>query len=418
MPLNPFHTTARDALRVIRGVRLPALVSLTAGYAIGALTNVYPWQAFILFCGIAAVLASFAIFNFVWSRQIKGLTPWELSLRDPDNNAAAAAARANEDHLVVGQAIEVISHPEINSRFELSKLGWRPEDVEIRDLQLCFDATSIVENSGGLKSFDPPNGKKYSLVETSFVTSDSPHLALSTKSTDYFTIKSILPTLRCNPAIRAEFGDLNPTLNRIPHSLCLHYLVRFANGDVLCMKRDSRAVYHGDRWSFSGEEQVSELDFESDTPCLTLFQRTFCEEVLPLRENRPLVERWREASPIIERMALWSVFLEEEIHNFSLLGFYQVNCDPEEFCAYHKDLVAKGVGTKDTEGKYYIARESDLIGLLVAGNCMVSPLFAATEKVEVLAQNLHPTSRYRVFRFLRALNRGPLNADGYVLPAT
>lgn len=404
----------QNGRRSLRGVKPSTLVSLAGGYALGALTNIYPVPSVVLFGSVTVLVGIVALLNFIRSSQVKVFTAWELSLRDPSNDAAAAVARSNEHYLVIAQAIEIIPHPQLNSRAALTDLGWNPAEVDLMDRQTRFGVEVLLDKAGGLKSFDPPNGMKFSLVETSYVTSDSPRLSLSTERTDYFTLRSILPLVTGDRNVREEFGSLEPSRNRIPHSLCLHFVVRFANGDVLAMRRDRRAAYHGGLWSFSGEEQVADHDFKAGTPCLALFQRTFCEEVLALRDEAPLEERWQIASPVVEKMALWSVFLEEGIHNYSLLGFYQLNCNPDDFLKLHNSLVDQGIGTRDREGECFLVRDEDLLYLLVDGYCRASPLFQGRVS-EVRAENLHPTSRYRIFRLLRALKRGPLQVDDYVV---
>ncbi len=402
----------RGGMKTLRGASLSSLGLWATGFALGAITGIYPWPSVVAFGSITLLIGGVALFNTVRASQIKGFTAWELSLRDPDNDASAAARRSNEHYLVVGQAIETIPHPQLNSRAALELLGWDPADVDLIDRQTKYETAELSTRAGGLKEFDPPNGVKFALVGTSYITSDSPHLSLETERTDYFTLRSVLPFLKSDSSVRSEFGSLDPSVNHIPHSLCLHFITRFSSGDVLCMRRDVRAAYHGGLWSFSGEEQVADRDFEVATPCLSLFQRTFCEEVLALRDETPLDERWRIASPIVQTMRLWSVFVEERIHNYSLLGLFQLNCEPKEFVTLHNDLVNRGVGTRDREGDCYLVRHSDLLRLLVEGRCNATPLFMGAE-TEVLAENLHPTSRYRLFRLLRAVNRKPLEPGDY-----
>lgn len=402
----------RGGMRSLRSLSVASLVSWGSGYALGALTGIYPWPSVIAFGSVTLFFGVIALRNSFRAFQIRDLTPWELSLRDPDNDAAAAVTRSNEHHLVVGQAIETIPHPQLNSRAALEDLGWEPADVDVTDRQSAFDAGELASRAGGVKDWDPPNGIKFSLVATSFVTSDSPRLSLDTERTDYFTLRSLLPLVGANPAVRAVFGHLDPSRSRIPHSLCLHYIVRFSTGDVLCMQRDPRADYHGNLWSFSGEEQLAERDFEAAQPCLSLFQRTFCEEVLALRDETPLEERWRVASEAVRTMRLWSVFIEERIHNYSLLGLFQLTCDPAEFVTLHNQLVDRGIGTRDREGDCYLVKDIELLGLLVDGRCTARALFHGAE-ADVRAENLHPTSRYRVFRLLRAVKRRPLELGDY-----
>jgi hypothetical protein len=275
-----FRWMLRGAVKSLRTLSVVSLVSWASGYALGALTGIYPWPSVIAFGGVTLFFGVIALRNSLRAFQVRDLTPWELSLRDPDNDAAAAVTRSNEHYLVVGQAIETIPHPQLNSRAGLEDVGWGPADVKLTDRQSEFHAGELASRAGGVKEWDPPNGVKFSLVATSFVTSDSPRLSLATERTDYFTLRSLLPLIKTSPPVRAEFGHLDPSRSRIPHSLCLHYIVRFSTGDVLCMRRDPRAAYHGNLWSFSGEEQLADRDFEAAQPCLSLFQRTFCEEVL------------------------------------------------------------------------------------------------------------------------------------------
>jgi hypothetical protein len=85
----------------------------------------------------------------------------------------------------------------------------------------------------------------------SLVTLDSPALVLDLQRTDYFTLMSILPSITQNSRLRMKFGSLHPPLNHIPHSFCLHFVVRFSDGNILCMRRHPKASYHKNLWSFS-----------------------------------------------------------------------------------------------------------------------------------------------------------------------
>lgn len=403
----------RDLNRSIQKNTL-ALFYVASGWAVGALTNKYTDYAAFVFCAIALVLLVSFVRDYLRSHAIQGPTNWELTLRDPTEDALRACERANEHYLVMGDAVELIAHPQLNSRSTLTDLGWPPQAVAIRDRQAPFDASSALRAAGGLKAFDPPNGEKYSLVSSSLTLTDRPTLSLSVAGTDYFTIRTVLEAVRKGSVDRAQLGSLESGSNHIPHSLCLHFVVRFASGEILFMKRDKAAAYHAQRWSCSGEEQVAAEDFTHPNPCLALFQRTVCEEVLPLREKAPLETRWSIAQPLVESMALWSVFLEAGIHNFSLLGFIQLACEPEDFVETHRRLVADGTGSRDKEGRYFTAQPEQMKRLLIAGDCTVQPLFGAKVAARISAQDLHPTSRYRIYRLLRGLDRGPLRDDGSI----
>jgi hypothetical protein len=388
--------------------RNPALI-LILGFAVGALTNIYPWYSAIVFIVLFLFLMIPVIYDMVKENRRSLYSFREQGLLQPTQHAAAFVARTNDHYLVVGQAIEILLHPNLSTRSEISELGWCPEDIGIKDLQTIFNADTVLSKSGGYKEFDPPNGTKFSVSNCSLVTTDSPNLSLELTRTNYFTLKSVLPTLISNPDLRAELGNLDPALNLIPHSLCLHYIVRFlGTGDVLCMKRSLKTAYHGNLWSLTGEEQISQNDFKSGFPALSLFQRAICEEIFPLIENAPLEERWKKVSPFIESMKLWSLFVEEEIFNFTMFGVCQLKGGISDFIAAHNRSIDEG-GSKDGEGKFFFVSQDGLLELLKIGKCTTRPLFSETEKEQLItAENLHPTSRYRIFRLLRAIHRKPL----------
>lgn len=398
------------ARRVIEHVVNNSTITLVLGFAIGALTNIFPISAAVIFGILFIMLIVPVTIDAIKARQLSNLSLWEEALRQPDSHAAALVSQTNDHFLVIGQAIEILPHPNLNTRSNINELGWNPEDVQLNDLQEEFDANVLLDKSGGYKEFDPPNGRKYSVSNTSFVTKDSPNLSLELIRTNYFTLKSILPTIKQHPELRAEFGSLNPANNHIPHSLCLHYITRFAGGEVLCMKRDKQAAYHGNLWSFSGEEQLSEEDFKFAIPTVALFQRSICEEVFSLREDNPLEEKWKLASSHIINMNLWSIFIEEKIFNFSMFGVYQLKDSISDFVSFHNKLIDEGTGSRDREGEFYFVEQDSLKKLLFKGDCMAKALFSSGDQL-IRAEDLHPTSRYRIFRLLRAINRKPLQPE-------
>jgi hypothetical protein len=215
---------------------------------------------------------------------------------------------------------------------------------------------------------------------------------------------SVKDKVKSEPELRTEFGNIDPSENRIPNSLCLHFIVRLANGNILCMKRDRRTVYYASAWSFSGEEQLSDSDLVPQDKCLALFRRAFCEEVLALREEIPLSERWDIAAPLVKNMRLWSVFIEERIFNFSLLGMYQLSVDEKGLAAIITGLVNTGKGSRDREGSVFVASQDMIQQLYYKGTGAAKALFSGETKT-VTAEELHPTSRYRMFRLLRGLQR-------------
>ena len=96
---------------------------------------------------------------------------------------------------------------------------------------------------------------------------------------------------------------------------------------------------------------------------------------MPLRHESPLAERWEIAAPLVKTMRLWSVFVEEGIFNFSLLGMYQLDVDTEEFVRVYTELVKSGAGSRDDEGTLFVVTQEMLKALLFSGECTARGLF-------------------------------------------
>jgi len=400
----------QDIARNIRhNVAGNGLLMFFFGYTLSQLGRVWVVPSLIVAGVVLVVLVAWELSAMRQRRRKLDFTQFEMSITRPDKYAAAHAERANEKFLIVGEAVEVLPHPNLNTRTELARLGWEPSTVAVKDDQQLFDSRAILDYVGGLKQADPPNGTKLALVDTSFVTADSHELRLEVRRTDFFTLMSLKPELQNNPDMRLRFGRLKLTDNRVPHSLCLHFVVRFADGQFLLMRRHAKSAYHANRWSFSGEEQFAPSDLETAAPIDVLFKRTFCEEVVAFRDENPatLDERWQIARQFVSFYRLLSVFVEERLFNFELLGYYQLSVSTREFVDRQSELVKAAIGMRDNEGDLFTVSEDELLKLFFNDECQAVCLFSADTAI-VTAGNLHPTSRYRMFRTMRAIKRGPL----------
>jgi hypothetical protein len=231
-------------------------------------------------------------------------------------------------------------------------------------------------------------------------------LELKLQETNYFTIQSVVRDLPF--ARRREFGSLDPRKNRIPHSLCLHFVVRLADGSVICLRNEARKAYAQDTWSISAEEQIKAEDLSGSSPLQTLFRRAVLEEIYGLSDDGvPVDERWGRITDDVRCIRIWSLFVEENLNNFSLLGFCQLTCDTPGLKATIQQLANEGVGVRDLEGKLFTTSRTGLERLLIMGDCTVIGLFSGEQEL-LGAEQLHWTSRYRAFRLLRALSGGPL----------
>lgn len=408
-PANPTYSRRvfRRLTRPFQGLTLATLLGSLFSFGLGLLTNIWLVPILIIWAIFFAILLIAILYHAFRAEMSREVTQDFQGLLEPDNHALSAVAAENKNFLVVGQAIEIIPHPSLRTRASIDEMGWDPSAVILNDLQIGFSAAGLLAEVGGYREFDPPNGIKYALADTSFNTVDSPVLRLDFSRTNYFTIKSVLPAIKEDPSLRARYLRLDPTLHQIPNSLSLHYIVRFADGRVLCMKRDRRAAYHPSLWSFSGEEQLSEVDFNSEEPCASLFKRAFCEEVLALRYNAPLTERWRIAQTMIRQMRLWSVFMEEGIGNYSVLGLFQTHSDTIESASEIQRILTTHLGSRDPEGELFTATTEMVQSLIRTGSCIAQSFFGDTSET-IQSADLHPTSRYRIIRLLHAVS-GPID---------
>ena len=334
-------------------------------------------------------------------------TAFELALRQPDSDALARLHAANEHFLVFNQVIEVLPHYSLSSRATFASLGWMPDEIPVQFQNESFEASEILARVGGKRSYDPPNGRKFCLANRSLGGTDAA-LSLNLRETDYFTIRSVVSSLPFT--LRIEFGSLDPAKSRIPHSLCLHFIVRCDDGSVLLLLNESRKAYSGGTWSVSAEEQLKDSDLTEPSPLVVLFRRAILEEVFGLSdESIPLEDRWARIEDHVRSTRLWSLFLEEHINNFSLLGVCQLSVKPLTLRGVIQQFINDGSAARDLEGKVYFTSRDQLEQLLIRGTATATGLFSGGE-TNVLAENLHWTSRYRMFRLLRALNGKPLAA--------
>jgi len=402
-----------DITKLFRFVWKDRTVAAITGFLVGSVVVNIWWQG-VAGCGVVLLLLAIAR-RLLQLRRAQEVTPFEDFLRQPDREAMDRLKATNEHFLVFNKVIEIRAHPNLGSRRPLSGLGWSPEEISVKFDQLPFDASKILAQIGGLKAFDPPNGKKFSVVDHSLLGTDT-DLALHLKETDYFTILSVIHDLPL--ARRQEFGSFDPHDNRIPHSLCLHFIVRLADGSIVCLRNEDRKAYARNTWSVSAEEQIKAEDVTTNSPVQTLFRRAVLEEVFGLSDDKvPVDERWTRIEGNVSFIRIWSLFVEEHINNFSLLGFCQLSCKPPELKSVIKKLANEGVGVRDQEGKLFITSQTELECLLMKGNCKTTGLFSG-DQVPVGAENLHWTSRYRAFRLLRALKGGPLTTPDNVAAFT
>lgn len=385
-------------------------VTLVAGALVGALTNVYAVQAVMVFLVLTFVVFGVAVFDQRRStKQLRISEAESTALLRPSPGALTAVRHSNKNHLVVGEFVEIVAHPNLNTAVRSADAGWMPAEIVVELADKVFDVEGLLNLSGGLREFDPPNGIKYSLVSVPFVTEESPRLELVLEETDYFTVNSVKDFLLLHPELQPRFGSVVLEENRIPSSLCLHYVVRTSDGSILCMRRSRGMAYHGGLWSITGEEQISDQDLGMKHPVEKLFVRALCEEVFRLRNTAAP----QDVRPILDEslsyLRILSVGIELPLYNPAIVGLAQLSIDVSELRdkllkANHVHSINAGY---DDEGDLFVLSKQEASSLLRDGVATVTGLFSG--RVEGLSVDaLHPTSRYRLFRVMRTILRRTL----------
>lgn len=373
--------------------------------------------AFVALVAMILILAILAmqILNRAWKSTKPAALP-EVRYANPTSHAKKLLEKlgeSSEDYKVVGGVIEIARHPFIVCDPVIS--GWdclvtygKTGGVRIEHdhgLPFAFDKTLI-------KGVEPPvgaNNIKYSLVETPLDYLDaSSSLCLKLRSTDYFTIKKFASLIHgdANTEKRHNWGSIFPELQKIPNSLCLHFLVQLADGSVLCMVRRGNSDYSQGLVSITAEEQFAQLDMHAgpDYAMNHWFRRALCEEIFPLRptDSGMLERHWQEIKGFVKAMRVFSVFYEEEYANYSLFGYVRLDLDAREYKEKFEALARSHAAGRDKEGRYCLLDKENAIDFALTGKGTISPIWGEVSHAfgENESYRPHLTSRYRLLTFL------------------
>ena len=346
---------------------------------------------------------------------------------EPSKEARNFAAKFNAlDHYIDGWAIEVYASFNLDSGFPLAETGWPPEMVDMALLDAEFDNRDVQadeflraafgrseeerEQSGRRRVLDTVNGPKYSLVEISPNVPECPdHLSLAVRRIDYHSVMRALPGILLSAEKRQMYGHVEPSCNRVPHSLGNHFLAILGSDEILAIQRGQNLDYARGKWSFSGEEQcfTSDLIKPASARAKHYLLRTAVEEIFPLgtsSDEEQLSLRTQFVERCIRSMRIWGVLLEETCVCFSLFSVFDLALSRTDYLGIYDELIRRGLGQRCGEGYYYTVSIKDALRLLQAEPIQASALFG-NEKVTVSPGELHPTSRYRLSRFLAVLAR-------------
>ena len=395
------------------------------GLAAGSLNEIQTTRPLILggSIALAAVTGTYIGIKYLRAGRLKSEQA-ELftKFRDPDVEALTFAKQKGwNEGSVVGKVIEVWYHPALETMTDLPEVGVPPSEVVFCQPQPSNFA-DVVKACGGPRDFGKPNRKKFGIHEFPLFTSDDENYTFKFSSTDWNTYRTVVDSIKGNPALRWAYSDVNPLKNRLPQALSLQYLVALSDGSVLAMRRKDELPVEGGRWSFSGEEGINEEDFKSTAVSVAecLFRRAFMEEVFGHRGNDAVEMNrvWVEnCSHFVHSYRIWSVFLEENTGIFQLFGVIQLNITAEELKDKRVESYSKGWGTDDNEGVWYKVTPTCLADLLLDGICTATRIHGAPEETNITKESLHATSRYRLWRWYAATHRDGMPLMSLRLPS-
>ena len=237
------------------------------------------------------------------------------------------------------------------------------------------------------------------------------NLRLQVEETSFSKVSAISRALIEMGRERYVHISTNPSERRVPHALCLHVLCEFSDQQVLMMKRHQDAWYYPSAFAISFEEQLDKIDFRDggEFAVSHLVKRAVCEELFPMLgkyHSSPLVA-WAQVNDFIEFSRIWSIFIEEEIGNFSLFCHLRMAVDADSYVEVYRELKKQG-DRRDREGRLYALRPEDVRKILKNEEVYVSEILV--DEVEdsrmygarIRVDKLHPTSRYRLLSWATA----------------
>lgn len=291
---------------------------------------------------------------------------------------------------------------------ELCNSGWDAGNVSIvtTGREFEFDRNLIDESF----SKQGTNRKKYCLSKVEppdFLDAHEDWLKIHVDETRYHTVMEVLPSIKSNKSLRHVLTDITLQNHGIPHAFCLHFVLRFSDGCVLCMKRSTGVDYEQGKWSITEEEQLREEDLSGQRAAgIEWFDRAVFEEAFELGKPQVRDEWENTIRSKIAFQRIWSVIAEEKYGSFGLAGIVQFYVDSFEYADLRNQINRDYPFAKpDPEGNLFIMEHSDLITLAETGSCQVSHVFDRKSFETVRDQDLHSTSWYRVACLLTAMRR-------------
>lgn len=364
---------------------------------------------------LIAFLVAFAriVYLAVKNSRLLGLP--SSNLRRPTSEVAKKLfreAESGEDYYAAGGAIEIGRHPHIYT--DLSISGWDVSQMGHSQLLIEHDLGMSAQYDDALIERIPApsgnDGKKFALIATPTDYIDSVEkVALQVRSTSFFQISKFLRLIHNDPGLKERLTSIHPEEHKVPNSLCLHYVVQLADGNLLCLIRRPNTAYASGSVSLSGEEQLAQADIDAgpDSAAVHWFRRAICEEIFPVRVDKEggLQEAWSKIEEFVISTRILSVLYEHYCANYALVGFVRLNLDLYWFKVRYATLRRRNIAGRDKEGTLCVMPKTELIRYCETGACELFPIWGE-KRIQVSDQGesyrMHPTSRYRALMIATA----------------
>lgn len=358
-----------------------------------------------------------------YKKKIKESDFDKLNFYRPTAQSVMLEASMKEDQLAIGGAVQVSEALDLYSGHDITRIGWQPKDVKIKDLEKDFNASDIYDAANKeIPNIQEANGKKFCLAHIKHPLSDEPFIKLSFEETRYYTVQGVIDDVKHNHEFRMAFTSTDPKEHKIPNAFCLHYLAEFSDENVLVFQRAAGLGYYEGKISFSGEEQMAKVDMENefdDIGATLLFQRAVIEEIFPIAKKpldsctKDVVSKfYKLAEQHVESMRAFSVFMESEISNFAMMGYIKLNLTIDQYRETYRRFVQDG-SPASKEGNLHYTNIHELERLLITHECNIYEL-KSEQPVLIKSEDLHPTSRYRIIQFLLAKKIQDVTNDFYI----
>lgn len=341
-------------------------------------------------------------------------------LRRPSPSTKNLVEKIGDTDVVpIGSVIPVYEFPLL--RGIGTSQGATPEEVKFK-VEGSWSSENVQSELLQRAISDDWNETKFILKEIKPQLNDRKTTSLILQRSDWNTVIPYTRFVIENEGIRHKYSFLDSTKGLtpencvIPSSFCLHGILSFADDSLLVMNRathlepyrskQQESETKGNNFSFSFEEQMSELDVDSSEHWNTMeswTRRALCEEVFPLKTKYKVASEpsWNLINDYVQDCRIWAFLHEETTAGWGAMVHFRLNLPSGDFLKLYKNLQDFTGDSRDAEGRFFIMPREDASELVYSGKASAHTLANKSIKVPVSVEQLHGSSLCRILTFLR-----------------